>query len=187
MVVSSDFVHLKIMALYASLRARGFVLFMGLFRNHNERRLRAFWRLLIQLTLFVAGSELLGLMALGVFIPWSATFFAAYALLTLLVALGSVWLAGRFLDRRTFFGGFGLQMYNRGWWFDLAFGLFLGALLMTASSWWNWRRAGSRSTVLSRAWALIHRFFWLLLLRSFCSFAQVFLRSWSSEATNSRT
>jgi uncharacterized protein len=119
------------MALYASLRVRSFVLFMGLFRNHGERRLRAFWRLLIQLTLFVAGSELLGLMALGMFIPWSATFFAAYALLTLLVALASVWLAGRFLDRRTFFVGFGLQMYNRGWWLDLAFGLFLGALLMT--------------------------------------------------------
>jgi CAAX protease family protein len=112
-------------------KSKGFVLFMGLFFNHDERRLRAFWRLLIQLTLFVAGSELLGLVALGLFIPWSAIFFAAYALLTLLVALGSVWLAGRFLDRRTFFVGFGLQIGNGAWWLDLAFGLFLGALLMT--------------------------------------------------------
>jgi membrane protease YdiL (CAAX protease family) len=70
-------------------------------------------------------------MALGMFIPWSATFFAAYALLTLLVALASVWLAGRFLDRRTFIVGLGLQIYNPGWWLDLAFGLLLGALLMT--------------------------------------------------------
>jgi CAAX protease family protein len=104
---------------------------MGLFLNNNERRLRAFWRLLIQLALFAAGSKLLDLLALGVFIPWSATSFSAYALLTLLVPLGTVWLAGRFLDCRTFIVGFGLQIYNPGWWLDLAFGLLLGALLMT--------------------------------------------------------
>ena len=49
---------------------------------------------------------------------------------TLAAALTSVWLAGRFLDRRPF-ATFGFRL-NRGWWFDLCFGLALGAFLMTA-------------------------------------------------------
>jgi uncharacterized protein len=151
---------------------------MGLFLNNDERRLRAFWRLLIQLALFAAGSKLLDLIALGVFIPWSATSFAAYALLTLLVPLGTVWLAGRFLDRRTFIVGFGLQIYNPGWWLDLAFGLLLGALLMT----------GIFLTELEATWIKVNgtfesvngtfesvtthtSFFRLLELRSCCSLA----------------
>ena len=41
----------------------------------------------------------------------------------------SVWLAGRFLDRRPF-ADFGFHL-NGGWWLDLFFGMALGALLMT--------------------------------------------------------
>jgi uncharacterized protein len=48
----------------------------------------------------------------------------------LLGALLSVWLAGRFLDRRPF-ADFGFHL-NARWWLDLFFGLALGALLMTA-------------------------------------------------------
>jgi membrane protease YdiL (CAAX protease family) len=44
-------------------------------------------------------------------------------------ALLSVWLAGRFLDRRPF-ADFGFHL-SGGWWLDLLFGMVLGALLMT--------------------------------------------------------
>jgi membrane protease YdiL (CAAX protease family) len=48
----------------------------------------------------------------------------------LLATLGAVWAAGRFWDRRPF-RSFGFHLAP-GWWLDFAFGLFLGALLMTA-------------------------------------------------------
>ena len=41
-----------------------------------------------------------------------------------------MWIAGRFFDRRPF-SGLGLRL-DKDWWLDLSFGLFLGALLMTA-------------------------------------------------------
>ena len=47
----------------------------------------------------------------------------------LLGVLLSVWLAGRFLDRRPF-ADFGFHL-SGGWWLDLFFGMVLGALLMT--------------------------------------------------------
>jgi uncharacterized protein len=48
----------------------------------------------------------------------------------LLATILTVWLAGRFLDRRPF-SEFGFRL-GAGWWLDLLFGMFLGALLMTA-------------------------------------------------------
>ena len=47
----------------------------------------------------------------------------------LMGAVLSVWLAGRFLDRRRF-ADFGFHL-SGGWWLDLFFGMALGALLMT--------------------------------------------------------
>src|SRR5215211_9267464 len=47
----------------------------------------------------------------------------------LVVAILTVWLSGRFLDRRPF-SAFGFRL-GAGWWLDLFFGLVLGALLMT--------------------------------------------------------
>ena len=44
-------------------------------------------------------------------------------------AILTVWLAGRFLDRRPF-SAFGFRL-GAGWWLDLLFGMVLGALLMT--------------------------------------------------------
>jgi len=48
----------------------------------------------------------------------------------LLAAILTVWLAGRFLDRRPF-SAFGFHL-GAGWWLDLLFGMVLGALLITA-------------------------------------------------------
>jgi membrane protease YdiL (CAAX protease family) len=51
-------------------------------------------------------------------------------LATVLITFGTVWLAGRILDRRRFVD-FGFHFSTR-WWMDLGFGLFLGAFLMGA-------------------------------------------------------
>jgi membrane protease YdiL (CAAX protease family) len=48
----------------------------------------------------------------------------------LMATVLTVWLAGRFLDRRPF-SDFGFHL-GGGWWLDLLFGMVLGALLMTA-------------------------------------------------------
>ena len=74
-----------------------------LFWNREEQRLRAFWRLSLQLLLTIVGVIVFGV-ALSVWtsgqllpdlIAWSC-------LITLLAVLASVALAGRFLDRRPF-------------------------------------------------------------------------------------
>jgi membrane protease YdiL (CAAX protease family) len=108
-----------------------------LFLN-EEVRLRAGWRLLSQFLLYNAGVSLLGFVALatvsglspgateGAPSPYLPVLFYAGAAL---VAAGSVWVSGRFLDGRPF-SGFGLHL-DRAWWSDLGFGLLLGALLMT--------------------------------------------------------
>jgi phosphoglycolate phosphatase-like HAD superfamily hydrolase/membrane protease YdiL (CAAX protease family) len=46
-----------------------------------------------------------------------------------LAVICSVWVSGRFFDRRQFFD-FGFKL-NRRWWIDLCFGLLLGIILMT--------------------------------------------------------
>jgi hypothetical protein len=114
------------------------------FWNAQERRLRVLWRLIGQLLVFVALMVLLTLLA-----GWALTlgstgsaaapvdlravspqFVALSAIATLLATLGSLWVAGRLLDRRPF-AGFGFHL-RRAWWGDFAFGLALGALMMTA-------------------------------------------------------
>ena len=109
----------------------------GLFVN-EEARLRAGWRVLCQFLLNTAGVSLLGFLALAAMAglspgamgqarpPYLPVLFYAGAAL---VAVASVWISGRFLDRRPF-SGFGLRL-DRAWWSDLGFGLLLGALLMT--------------------------------------------------------
>lgn len=102
---------------------------------NGENRLRAGWRLLFQFLLNNAGALLLGSLILAAFGGLSAggaepssylnvLLYAAAAL----VAVASVWVSGRFMDRRPF-SEFGLRL-NRVWWSDLGFGLLLGASLM---------------------------------------------------------
>jgi membrane protease YdiL (CAAX protease family) len=112
------------------------------FWNARERRLRVLWRLASQLLVFgalVAIQMILIGVAFGLTsAPSSVSHLQADApdmtalsgVATLLAALGSLWVAGRLLDRRPF-SGFGFRL-DRRWWGDLAFGLALGMLLMTA-------------------------------------------------------
>ena len=104
---------------------------------NGEWRLRAGWRLLFQFLLLYVGTALAGSLTLvavgdpeagGAARPSSAPNVPLYVV-SALAAVASVWVAGRFLDRRPF-SGFGLR-FGRAWWFDLAFGLLLGASLIS--------------------------------------------------------
>ena len=114
------------------------------FFDKDHGRLRTPWRLLLQdllykytLPLFLnllaatyllaaAGGGGSGLQSL----PGSPALPLIGSVASFAAVCSSVWLAGRFLDRRPF-ADFGFRL-SRGWWFDLCFGLALGAFLMTA-------------------------------------------------------
>ena len=118
---------------------------MQLFFEEREGRPRAVWRLLVQVVIFQAATFFfLSPLAAIWFVAGSqetpsggstATLTQSPAILlfssvsSLVAILLSLWVAGRFLDRRPF-RDFGLRL-NGGWWLDLAFGLALGAVLMT--------------------------------------------------------
>lgn len=95
------------------------------FWNVEERRLRAGWRVALQLLLTVALIFLLG----RVFSPIGGPR-AAQALVPLVAITAAVWIAGRWLDRRRF-ADFGLRI-DRAWWVDFGAGLGLGIVLMAA-------------------------------------------------------
>ena len=119
---------------------------MGPFFDESTGRLRALWRLLLQyLTYRILVPLLVNLLAVAWLLTGSgqrasggldASALAGAPAIPLIGsvagligALLSVWLAGRFLDRRPF-ADFGFHL-NGGWWLDLFFGMALGALLMT--------------------------------------------------------
>ena len=70
----------------------------------------------------------LGPQLLQQFLVESPVLLALSSLGSLAAIYASVWLAGRFLDRRPF-TEFGLHL-SQDWWIDFGFGLFLGGLLM---------------------------------------------------------
>lgn len=118
-------------------------LFVG--EGGGVRRVRALWRLLGQLVVFTVATVLFtSLLAIAWFsvrrgeVTFSGSagtaanlpalhFFGSLG--SLLAVFLSVWVAGRYLDRRPF-ADFGFHL-SGGWWLDLFFGLALGALLMT--------------------------------------------------------
>lgn len=118
---------------------------MRLFVEEGTRRPRALWRLLAQVLFFMFVTTLFTSLLTAAWAVLSAgeaglggaarsaagspTFFLLASLGSLLAAFLSMWLAGRFLDQRPF-RDFGFHL-DGGWWLDLAFGMFLGALLMT--------------------------------------------------------
>ncbi|HDQ72859.1 MAG TPA: CPBP family intramembrane metalloprotease [Chloroflexi bacterium] len=100
----------------------------SVFWNAGEARLRAGWRLLLQIVLLILLQ--IGMLApLGLLIePEGALGSSISMVMVLLGFVLSIWLAGRFLDRRRF-RDFGFRV-GPEWWVDLGFGLALGALLM---------------------------------------------------------
>jgi membrane protease YdiL (CAAX protease family) len=99
-----------------------------IFWNEIEARLRAGWRLAIQL-LFNIGLVLLITSLLRSHTSsfelnssWTEVILAS---IVISVTLFSVWFAGHFLDRRQF-SDFGLHLNCTAWWADFAFGLALG-------------------------------------------------------------
>jgi membrane protease YdiL (CAAX protease family) len=104
-----------------------------IFWNADEARPRAGWRLLIQFFLTLALILLLnapfGALNLDDTAPIHPALPAAVSLVRLGITLLSVWLAGRFMDRRRFMD-FGLH-FSRSWWLDFGVGLALGAAQMS--------------------------------------------------------
>ena len=115
---------------------------LSIFWNSGQRRLRAFWRLGLQesvwFALQVASAMPVVIIAMVVFsippleiaryITESEPFRLVLAAISLVVTLIAVWPAGRFLDRRKF-TNFGFHLHWN-WWIDFCFGLALGAVLM---------------------------------------------------------
>jgi membrane protease YdiL (CAAX protease family) len=99
------------------------------FWNRDERRLRAGWRLVIQLITFIIAAAAAQLLVLAAFGKGSARGMALMAVLYLAFEAGAGWLVARFIDRRRF-ADFGYHV-NRGWWLDLAFGFLLGGLMLS--------------------------------------------------------
>jgi membrane protease YdiL (CAAX protease family) len=99
----------------------------GIFWNRKQGRLRAGWRILIQLTLFVA--TLIGLAFLGKTLGDRPVWAAMVTGIYLLLGLGMAWFLARFIDHRPF-AAFGFHL-NPDWVLDFGFGLLLGAILMT--------------------------------------------------------
>jgi uncharacterized protein len=105
-----------------------------------QGRLRALWRLAIQYIAFrVLVSLLFNVFATALLlaasgersvVPDSPAIPLASGVAGLVGAVLTVWLAGRFLDRRPF-SDFGFHL-GGGWWLDLLFGMALGALLISA-------------------------------------------------------
>jgi hypothetical protein len=97
------------------------------FWNFEQRRLRALWRIALQLVFTALAVMLLSLpfVLVGGEIRRIAETIAFAPVVALLI---SFWLAGKWLDRRPF-RDFGFS-FTRRWWLDFGFGLALGAILM---------------------------------------------------------
>ena len=122
---------------------------MDPFLEEGSGRPRALWRLLVQYWAYkVLAPLLVNLLALSWLLvrsgretgasgeldvstlPGTLVLPLLSGIASLIGVLLSVWLAGRFLDRRPF-ADFGFHL-SGGWWLDLCFGMALGALLMSA-------------------------------------------------------
>lgn len=112
----------------------------NIFWKHDEKRLRTGWRLILHilgLVIMVLVSDALFSLLMGAVEPLikdslilKLIFRAIDVNLWGICILISLWLAGRWLDRRPF-KAFGFAL-NRRWWLDFGFGAVLGAVLMAA-------------------------------------------------------
>ena len=121
---------------------------MGLFLEEGTGRPRALWRLLLQYWVYTVAVSLFATLLAVIwplvspgrvmgppgeldrsFLSGSPALPFIGSVAALMGTLLSVWLAGRFLDRRSF-ADFGFRL-GGGWWLDLFFGMALGGVLMT--------------------------------------------------------
>ena len=124
----------------------------AIFWNRDQRRLRTLWRMIGQVIIFglialiIEGA--VGVLAFSMVLAREGIppeqlsdpqivqqFIMNNPVIMMLSYVGlvpsltiSIWLAGRFLDRRPF-ADFGFHL-NRDWWIDFGFGLLLGAVLI---------------------------------------------------------
>jgi uncharacterized protein len=99
----------------------------AIFWNAQEHRLRAGWRLVVQLVLFVLVQIVLGVVS-TVLGKRPVSVLAVIALYPMLGA-ALIWFVARFVDHRRA-ANYGFRL-NSGWWASFAFGTLLGAGLMT--------------------------------------------------------
>ncbi len=97
------------------------------FWNPHEKRLRAAWRLMLQVVFLVIASMVAGIPA--VLLGLSFDGLAVGAVISAVAFPVSIWLAAGLLDRRPF-ADFGFH-FSASWWRQFAFGLGLGAVLIT--------------------------------------------------------
>jgi len=97
-----------------------------IFWNRDERRPRAFWRLLLQALML--GVAWFGLAIVAALLPVSPDVEWILGIGACLLMIATVWLASRLLDRRPL-ADFGLRI-DRAWASDCCFGLVLGLLMM---------------------------------------------------------
>jgi len=130
----------------------------NVFWNAREKRVRAGWRLLIQLILFLL--IVVGMAILANTFGSGPVMATTGSLIYLVGGLGLAWLMARFIDHRPF-ADFGFH-WNRTWWLDLGFGSALGAFLMTAvflsmkaAGWVSVTRTATTNSGLPFGWAFL--------------------------------
>ncbi|MCD6476267.1 MAG: SMP-30/gluconolactonase/LRE family protein [Anaerolineaceae bacterium] len=121
---------------------------LNVFWSGSEHRIRAAWRLMIEpvlRTLFMALAIIPIVIVVVVVLIFqrqaidmnsimsSPILLYGNAFVGLIGVVPSIWIVGRWIDRRKF-NDFGFH-FNRNWWFDFGFGLLLGAVLMALLFW----------------------------------------------------
>jgi uncharacterized protein len=99
----------------------------NVFWDIQNKRMRAGWRILLQFVLNIGLILLLGSIASNILSPVIPANVRGYVLaypVMFVATLISVWLAGRFFDRRRF-SNFGLLLSQHEWWVDFTFGVLL--------------------------------------------------------------
>jgi uncharacterized protein len=99
----------------------------NIFWNPTQKRIRAGWRILVHFFLFF--TVLLSRDIFTSIFQSAPPAVITINLLFLVCGLGLAWFMARFIDRRPF-ADFGFHLDSK-WWLDSAFGLLLGAFLMT--------------------------------------------------------
>ncbi len=106
----------------------------NIFWNEEEKRIRAGWRLIIQLVFFLVFLSVFAILdsLIEDYLPPSPFIAKESILLPLEMFIGtflSVWLISKFIDKRKFFN-YGLKIDSK-WWYSLAAGFIIGAILQS--------------------------------------------------------